>query len=68
MKLEGKSCPEMVGGYLNANVFLRNWVQSNMDRRLDINTLDPLSLQTTLTINQVHDFLRNEKRRLKKIA
>ena len=39
-----------------------------MQKRLDINTLDQLVLQTSLTINQVHDFLRDEKRRLKKLA
>ena len=39
-----------------------------MQKRLDINTLEELVLQTSLTINQVHDFLRDEKRRSKKIA
>ena len=45
---------------------LRNWLGKNMDKRLDLNTLECLSQDVKLTPTQVYDFLRAEKVRIKK--
>ena len=44
-------------------MFLRNWLSSHMNKRLDKNTLEMLAPQTSITLFQIHDFLRDEKRR-----
>jgi hypothetical protein len=49
-------------------IFLKTWLDSNMNRRLTQNTIEQLSQQSTLTTFQVYDFLKAEKKRLKRLS
>jgi hypothetical protein len=48
-------------------IFLKSWLDSNMNRRLTQNTIEQLSQQSTLTTFQVYDYLRAEKKRIKRL-
>lgn len=46
--------------------YLKHWLSNNMTKRIDSHTLEMLSNQTSLSLFQVQDFLKDEKARIKK--
>ena len=48
-------------------IFLREWLSLNFETILTEKTLEMLSDKTGMTRHQVYDFLRNEKKKRKKI-